>query len=136
MEFTSGGKPMYRNAFRAVSVLILSGLVVAQTNNIDAPRLFETGMNALTGVGPSHNNQVALDSLRRSADLGYPPAQVVLGYIYETGSASVAQDAGQALDWYRKAAKQDDNVGEWLLGRAYLTGTGAPRDLELAAAAL
>jgi TPR repeat protein len=93
-------------------------------------------MNALTGVGPSHNNQTALESLRRSADLGYPPAQVVLGYIYETGSAAVAVDAGQALDWYKKATKQDDNVGEWLLGRAYLTGVGTARDLEQAAAAL
>ena len=127
---------MFRNAFRAVSVLMLSGLAIAQTNSIDAPRLYETGMNALTGVGPSHNNQTALDSLRRSADLGYPPAQVVLGYIYETGSASVTPDAGQALDWYKKAAKQDDKVGEWLLGRAYLTGVGTARDLDQAAAAL
>jgi TPR repeat protein len=136
MELTSWGKSMFRNAFRVVSVLILTGLAAAQINSIDAPRLFETGMNALTGVGPSRNNQTALDTLRRSADLGYPPAQVVLGYIYETGSAAVTPDAGQALDWYKKAAKQDDNVGEWLLGRAYLTGVGTPRDLEQAAAAL
>jgi len=127
---------MFRSALRLVSALLLTGLAIAQTNSIDAPRLFETGMNALTGVGPSHNNQTALDNLRRSADLGYPPAQVVLGYIYETGSASVTPDAGQALDWYKKAAKQDDNVGEWLLGRAYLTGVGTARDLEQAAAAL
>jgi TPR repeat protein len=127
---------MFRKAFRAVSVLILTGLAVAQTNSIDAPRLYEMGMNALTGIGPSHNTQIALNNLRRSADLGYPPAQVVLGYLYETGVAAVSIDPSQALDWYKKAAKQDDNVGEWLLGRAYLTGTGAPRDLDLAAAAL
>jgi TPR repeat protein len=93
-------------------------------------------MDALTGIGPSHNNQTAVESLRRSAELGYPPAQVVLGYIYETGSANVAADAGQALDWYKKAAKQDDNVGEWLLGRVYLTGVGAARDLDQAALVL
>src|SRR3954453_23573648 len=134
MEFRFGGIPMFRRGF-GLAVLLLAGLAVAQTNSIDAPRLFETGMNALTGVGPSHNFQTAVESLRRSADLGYPPAQVVLGEIYETGSANVAVDAGQALDWYKKAAKQDDNVGEWLLGRAYLTGVGTGRDLEQAAAA-
>ncbi len=127
---------MFRCALRLFSVLLLAGLAAAQENKIDAPRLYETGMNALTGVGPSHNNQTALESLRRSADLGYPAAQVALGYIYETASAGVAQDAGQAIEWYKKATRQDDNVGEWLLGRAYLTGVGIPRDLDLAAAAL
>jgi len=136
MEFASGGKSMFRSAFHAVSVLILSCLAVAQTNSTDAPRLFESGMNALTGVGFSHNDQNAISNLQRSADLGYPPAQVVLGYIYEAGSAGVSQDAGKAIEYYKKAAKQDDNVGEWMLGRAYLTGVGTPRDLDLAAAAL
>ncbi len=123
---------MFRSVFRVVSVLVLAGLAVAQSNKIDAPRLYETGMNALTGFGPSHNVQTALDSLRRSADLGYPPAQVTLGYIYETGTAEVPQDGGQAIEWYKKAARQDDNVGEWLLGRAYLVGVGTPRDLDQA----
>ncbi len=127
---------MFRSPFRLVVVLLLSGLAAAQTNKIDAPRLYEMGMNALTGIGPSHNDQEAIEYLRRSADLGYPPSQVVLGYIYETAAAGVAQDAGQAIDWYKKAARQDDNVGEWLLGRAYFIGLGTARDLDQAAAAL
>jgi uncharacterized protein len=128
---------MFRCALRlVVAALVLCGVAAAQVNSIDAPRLFDSGMNALTGVGPTQNYQTALEDLRRSADLGYPPAQVVLGYIYETASAGVAQDAGQALDWYKKAAKQDDSVGEWLLGRAYLTGLGTGRDLDQAASAL
>ena len=127
---------MFRSASRLVSVLLLSGLAVAQANKIDAPRLYEAGMDALTGIGPSHNDLTAVDNLRRSGDLGYPPAQVVMGYIYETGSASQAADPVQALEWYKKAAKQDDNVGEWLLGRAYLTGLGTSRDLTQAATVL
>jgi TPR repeat protein len=87
---------MFRSAFHVVSVFMLSGLAVAQANSIDAPRLFESGMNALTGVGPTHNDQNAINYLQRSADLGYPPAQVVLGYIYEAGSAGVSQDAGKS----------------------------------------
>jgi len=127
---------MLRCALRLSLLLLVTSVAVAQINSIDAPRLFETGMNALTGVGPTQNYQTAIENLRRSADLGYPPAQVVLGYIYETASAGGAQGAGQALDWYKKAARQDDNVGDWLLGRAYMTGLGTARDLDQAAAAL
>ncbi len=107
----------------------------AQTTLIDAPRLYERGMNALTGTGPSHNDQTALDLLRRSADLGYAPAQTALGYFYDTGSL-VSSQPGLAADLYRKAAQQDDRLGDWLLGRLYLTGAGLVRDDMLAAKTL
>jgi TPR repeat protein len=127
---------MFRALPRVVFGLLISASAFAQLNTTDAPRLFEAGMNALTGVGETHDTQTAMENLRRSADLGYAPAQVVLGYIYETASAGVAQDAGQAIEWYKKAAKQDDVVGDWLLGRAYYTGVGTGKDLEQAASAL
>jgi TPR repeat protein len=88
-------------------------------------------MNALKGSGPSHNNQTALDLLRRSAELRYVPAQTVVGCFYETGFL-VPAEPGQAAEWYRKAAVQDDRLGEWLLGRLYYTGAGVPRDWSLA----
>jgi TPR repeat protein len=44
----------------------------------------------------------------------------------------VSQNSGQAADWYKKAAKQDDRLAEWLLGRLYYTGSGIPRDLNAA----
>jgi uncharacterized protein len=90
-------------------------------------------MNSLMGVGISRNDLNAVDYLRRSAELGYPQAQVVLGYFYDTGSV-VAPDPGQAVDWYKKAAKQDDRLADWLLGRLYYTGSGVPRDLSTAEA--
>ena len=122
-----------RFSYIVVGLLLSSSWAAAQLNSTDAPRLFYQAMNALTGVGPSHNNQVAVDYLRRSADLGYAPAQVALGYIYETGSAAVAPQPSVAMDWYKKAAKQGDNLGAWLLGRSYLTGAGTARDLDQAA---
>ncbi len=42
------------------------------------------------------------------------------------------QDSQQAADWYKKAAKQDDRLAEWLLGRLYYTGNGIPQDLSAA----
>jgi TPR repeat protein len=98
---------------------------------LNAPRLYEKGMNALIGVGVSQNDLDAIDYFRRSADLGYPPAQVVLGYFYDTGFR-VTQNSTEAADWYKKAAKLDDRLAEWLLGRLYFTGNGIPRDLSAA----
>ncbi|HEY1262169.1 MAG TPA: tetratricopeptide repeat protein [Terriglobales bacterium] len=127
---------MRLSAKALLALLFSSTFALAQLNSSDAPRLFERGMNALTGVGPSHNQQAGVDDLRRSAELGFAPAQVALGYIYESGAAGVAAQPTAALDWYKKAARQDDRLGDWLAGRAYLTGVGTARDLDQAASFL
>jgi TPR repeat protein len=113
--------------------LFLAPAIYAQTPSLglNAPQLYEKGMNSLMGVGISRNDLNAVDYIRRSAELGYPPAQVVLGYFYDIGSL-VTQDSQQAADWYKKAAKQDDRLADWLLGRLYYTGNGIPRDLSAA----
>jgi uncharacterized protein len=113
-------------------MLVCLSLSSAYAQSPSPQRLFEMGMNALTGVGPERNNQNALDYTQRSAELGYPPAEVVLGYFYDTGTI-VAREPGQAATWYKKAALQDDPVGEWLLGRLIFSGALAPRDLNEAA---
>ncbi len=116
---------------RCVSCFVLAVLLLAaassQAQSPNAPRLFELGMDALLGVGPDRDEQSAIDHIRRSADLGYPPAEVVLGYFYETGTIVTAEPAMAAI-WYKKAALQDDPVGEWLLGRLIYTGA-VQRDL-------
>ena len=86
-------------------------------------------MNNLIGVGMGRNDLNAVDYLRRSAELGYPPAQVVLGYFYDTGTV-VPQDSQHAADWYQKAARH--RLANWLLGQLYFTGNGIPRDLDAA----
>jgi uncharacterized protein len=124
---------------RRIPVLCLAAVLLgpafcyAQSPNPE--RLFEIGMNALTGIGDSYNEQTALEYIRRSADVSYAPAQVMLGSLYDTGRL-VARDPAQAAEWYKKASNQGDPVGSWLLGRLYYTGTGVPRDMSLAAAAL
>jgi hypothetical protein len=113
--------------------LLLSSLAVAQSGTVglNAPQLYQRGMNSLLGVGLSRNGLNAVDYFRRSADLGYPQAQVALGYFYDSGSI-VPRDSQQAADWYKKAARQDDRLADWLLGRLYYTGDGVPRDLNTA----
>jgi TPR repeat protein len=111
-------------------LLIALAPAMAQTN-LNAPRLFELGMEALTGIGPGRDTVAAMDYFRKSADLGYPPAQISLGYYYEVGGL-IAADPTQAVEWYKKAARQDDRVADWVLGRMYYNGSGTPRDLNQA----
>src|SRR5271157_3911513 len=95
---------------------------------IDASELFEKGMNALRGSSATQSTPNAIDYFRRSAELGFAPAQVVLGYFYDTGFG-VTAGAREALEWYKKAAQQDDPLGQWLVGRTIYAGKVAPRDL-------
>ena len=122
--------PMRRLAFAVL--LFIPAVSIAQLNSGDGPRFFEAGMTALTGVGPMRDDAAALENLRRAAGVNYAPAQVVMGYLCETGGAGLGADPAQAVEWYKKAAKLNDSIGSWLLGRAYFTGTGTARDMEQA----
>jgi hypothetical protein len=108
------------------SILVLwSALALAQSASPDA--LYERGMDAITGVGPSQSDSTGIDYFRRSASLGYGPAQIALAYYYETGTF-LAKEPAQALDLYRKAAQQGDPLAGWLAGRLYLLGIGGVAD--------
>jgi hypothetical protein len=94
----------------------------------NAPELFEKGMNALHGSSATRSIPNAVDFFRRSAELGFAPAQVVLGYFYDTGHA-VTADPRQALELYKKAGQQDDSLAQWLVGRIIYAGLVPPQDL-------
>jgi TPR repeat protein len=112
------------------SILVLwSMIALAQSTSPDA--LYERGMDAITGIGPSRNDMLGIDYFRRSADLSYGPAQIALAYYYEAGTV-IAGSQSQALDLYRKAAQQGDPLAGWLAGRRYFLGNGVPRDPDAA----
>jgi TPR repeat protein len=112
------------------SILVLwSALAFAQSTSPDA--LYERGMDAITGVGTSENDPLGIDYFRRSADVGYGPAQIALAYYYETGTVLAANPA-LAVELYRKAAVQGDPLAAWMAGRHYFLGIGVPRDLDVA----
>lgn len=122
--------------FRTSSLLVfafLAGPLFAQTTSGPTPvQLYEKGMNALTGTGVGRSDLNATDYIRRSAELGYAPGQVALGYFYETGTI-LTREPQQGAEWYKKAAQQDDVLGEWLFGRAIFVGETSVRDLNEAA---
>ena len=107
---------MRRTILSSILVLLsmlASTMAIAQSTSPEA--LYERGMDAITGVGPTRNDMLGIDYFRRSADLGYGPAQIALAYYYETGTV-VAGSQSQALDLYRKAAQQGDPLAGWLAG--------------------
>ena len=112
-----------------VILVLWSTIALAQSTSPDA--LYERGMDAITGVGPSRNDVAGIDYFRRSADLGYGPAQLALGYYYETGTM-IERDPGHALDLYKKAAQQGDPLAGWLAGRLYFVGSTVGRDFDAA----
>ncbi len=113
-----------------LAVLVL-GSAPSRAQSSSPQHLFEMGLDAMNGVGPDRNPVAGVDYIHRAADLGYPPAEVMLGSFYDTGN-TVPREPGQAATWYKKAALQDDPVGEWLLGRLILSGA-VVRDLNEAA---
>ena len=105
----------------------------AQTAGLNAPQLFDQGMNALMGSSVTRSDANAMEYFHRSADLGFAPAQVVLGYLFETGRGT-AVNAREAFGWYKKAAQQDDPLAQWLAGRMIYAGSVPGRDLNEASA--
>jgi uncharacterized protein len=124
---------MYRTGMSRKAVfsifILLSTFASAQSNSPEA--LYERAMSAITGIGPTRDDVQGVDYFRQSAEVGYGPSQIALGYYYETGTV-VAKDVGHALDLYKKAAMMGDPLAAWLAGRLYFLGNGVPRDLDSA----
>src|ERR1700690_2837454 len=99
-----------RSTVLALILIILNAVALAQSTSPEA--LYDRGNDAITGVGPSQNDALGIDYFRRSAELGYGPAQIALGYYYETGTMA-DRDPGRAVDLYRKAAQQGDPLAGW-----------------------
>src|SRR5690349_7716482 len=102
--------------FICTMLLVASSFAQSAPSN-DAPALYEQALNKLTGTGLSRNDLVGTDLMSRSADLGFAPAQVAAGYLYESGR--VAANPSKSADYYRKAASQGSHLAEYQLGRLY-----------------
>src|ERR1700676_3908368 len=74
----------------------------------------------------------AIADLKEIAYAGNVNAQVQLGVIYLTGDG-VAKDDAEAVKWLRKAAEQDNPLGERYLAEMYFKGRGVPADIVEAA---
>ncbi len=78
-------------------------------------------------------------TLRQSAELGFAPAQFMLGTILEADGAGIKQTPvakkkalARAVHWFEKAAAQGHPDASLALGTAYFLGRGANLDYEMA----
>jgi uncharacterized protein len=110
-----------------VLIFSLALASMAQTSSSSDPKaLYTQAMNKLTGTGPNRSDLTGVDLMTRAADLGYLPALLGAGNIYEGGIASVTANPSRSADYYRKAASQGSHLAEYLLGRLYFLGVYGP----------
>lgn len=64
---------------------------------------------------------------QRWADQGNADAAYNLAVVHQHGDG-VAQDFGEAMRWYRHAAKLGDRISEYQIGLMYLNGEGVAAD--------
>jgi TPR repeat protein len=77
--------------------------------------------NCLNGLAES------LDDIRRKAEAGDVHAQLILGYLYDSGEG-VPRNHKEAAKWYHKAAGQGNAPAQNHLGGMYAIGRGVPRN--------
>jgi uncharacterized protein len=122
---------------RALAILAIGFLCSTagdtQTTGLNAPQLFDQGMNALMGSSVTRSDANAMEYFHRAADQGFAPAQVVLGYLFETGRGTPV-NAQEAFAWYKKATQQGDPLAQWLAGRMIYAGSVPGRDFNEASA--
>lgn len=69
-----------------------------------------------------------LETIERRAKQGDAVAQLNLGNAYAYGHYDLAKDPTKAMDWWRKAADQNQPDAQLYLGTFYLRGEGVQKD--------
>jgi len=103
----------------------------------DREGLFKLGQQYFSGEGRPKQLRSALDCFRRSAELGYAPAQFELGMAYDptalAGIYGIPANEPVSFQWYWKAAEQGVRNAMSIVAMAYHMGfKGAPQDRDKA----
>ncbi len=106
------------------------------------------GLSYYYGEGVLKDDRQAVNWLRKAAENGHAEAQYTLGWMYASGKGvrsvlcswfnklkliyvngeEVPKDNPQALDWFQKAAAQEQAFAQYTLGEIYADGDGVARD--------
>ncbi len=74
------------------------------------------------GKGVPKDCAEAMKWYRKAAEQGFPPAQLVLGWMCDQG-----EDYTEAEKWYRKAAEHGDSTAQYNLGLMYAKASACRR---------
>ena len=112
---------MYTRSATNFVLILLIWLPVAQADTVnDAIAAYDSG-NYLT----------ARRLFKECAEGGNLLAQRYLATMYDKGQGG-PKDYGKAIDWYKKAALQNDAQAQYMLGVKYVNGHGVAVDKKLA----
>lgn len=94
---------------------------------------FEMASRLYQGRGAPLSRSEALSFYRQSADAGFAPAQERIGAFLDYGTMGMQRDSKAALDWYLKAAAQNEHAAENAIGVIYHNARTGQRDYAKAA---
>ena len=94
----------------------------------DAAAFYADGARRIEG----HDN-TGVEALRKSANLGYAPAQFYLAKLYENGESGLKKDMDEARRWTERAAEGGDKKAMHNLALYYFEGTGGGKNTTIAA---
>ena len=92
-----------------------------------ARRYFEIGYASETGIGRPLDLDNAILYYRKSAMLGYPPAQNGIAFLHATGRG-VPMSEKIAFEWFQRAADAGHSGAQMNLGVMYAEGRGIEKD--------
>ena len=86
------------------------------------------GITYYLGHGVPQDYMHALSYIQAAAESGLSAAQAQLGYMYQAGEALSDPDPAKAVEWFRKAADQNNVTAIRNLAAMYEKGLGVPQD--------
>lgn len=89
---------------------------------------FDVGMMYLRGEGTEKNEIKAVEWVKKAAAQELDVAECKLGVFYHAGVGNLPEDNRESVRWYSQAAGRGNTLAQTLLAKAYLTGTGIPKN--------
>jgi hypothetical protein len=83
--------------------------------------------NYMQGYDESNGRSYTIADLEQMAAKGNIDAQCAMGDYYATDEKL---DFDRGMTWYEKAANQGNVKAQWMLGGAYFTGMGKPKNID------
>jgi len=125
MNLTSGIAAFETKSFTSAK-MFLSPL--AEKGNPEAQ--YRMAIMAQNGLSMVENPLMAYKYMKGAAEAGLGLAKHGLGFMYLEGEC-VEQDSNKAIEWFRKAADEDELIGSMTtLGMIYFEGRGVEKNEE------
>ncbi|OHT00048.1 hypothetical protein TRFO_33339 [Tritrichomonas foetus] len=109
--------------------------IKGKTNFDDPASVFQLAMKLKNGEGVPENIPQALKYIKKSADAGYPKAQIEYGKLLLDGIDNdvLQKNEIEASHFFHLAAEQGDAEGQYLYGHACYYGIGTQQNFRKAA---